>query len=93
MSAFKKGDLVTRLISSALLPMEVEVVEVKDGIIYCQPSPATNRQLFGKAHKNAWPIEECWKFREDTLGEVDEELGWTGLPGQATGSFLKARES
>lgn len=75
-TAFHVGQIVTRYLSSAKIPVELRVKEIKDGLIYCEPPTAT------------WPLAECWKFREDTLGEVDEGLGWDGI--RVTGSILKA---
>lgn len=70
----KVGDLVTQYLSSARIPRLMRVVyEDRDHVWVCLPD-------------QTWPQDECWKFRRDTLAEVDERFGWDGV--KVTGSVI-----
>lgn len=78
----KVGDKVDRMIGDGTLLMEMTVMAIKDGIIYCAHT----------GHTEHWPIEELWQFHAEFGCEEDADLGW-GKEFGLTGSYLKKKES
>ena len=61
------GDTVTRLLSSAKIPMQLKVAAIDDKFIYCGSDPV----------EGADPADyPGWKFDKTFGYEVDEDLGW-----------------
>lgn len=73
----KKGDQVMRMLAGTV-PMKMIITGVDDVFIYCKPADEPD-------------FPDQWKFRLDTLAEVDEELGFDGI--NFTGSFLLPPEA
>lgn len=67
----KVGDTVTRMLAG-VVPMELKVGKVEDGIIY--------------TYNHVVPLDEGWKFNAENGAEIDEDLGWDGIT--KTGSNL-----
>jgi hypothetical protein len=69
----KVGDVVTRMLAGSI-PLKVIVGQIKDGII----------KVGSEDGEISW--EEGWSFKQTTLCEIDEDLGWDGET--VTGSYL-----
>jgi hypothetical protein len=73
------GDRVTRLLAG-VIPMEMEIVEIKDGLLICAAVQEDGSLFMGE-----------WSFCQQTGGEVDPDLGWFP-PLTPTGSVLVKQE-
>lgn len=73
LSSLKVGDKVTRLLSSANIPMAQTIWKIENNLIFTE-----NHMIKGEAG---------WQFSLETGAEIDEELGWDGV--KKTGSVLE----
>ena len=78
--SLKVGDKVTRLLSSARIPMPLVVVRGTQDRITCALGPVKEADI---------DEGSCWHFDRDTGAEEDAELGW-GVQYGTTGSFLES---